>query len=36
MPDTTGENVMSTRQEMSPPYMLHRAPDVLNLFQNSE
>ena len=36
LPDTTGENAMSTRHEMSPPYMLHSAPEVLNLFQNSE
>ena len=36
LPETTGENAMSTRQEISPPYMLHSAPRVLNRFQNSE
>src|SRR6478736_3143500 len=36
LPETTGENVISTRHEINPPYMLHSAPDVLNRFQNSE
>ena len=35
-PDTTGENAMSTIAEISPPYMLHRAPRVVKPFQNSE
>ena len=36
LPDTTGEKMISTTQVISPPYMLHSAPRVLNRFQNSE
>ena len=35
-PDTAGEKMISTMQVINPPYMLHRAPRVLNLFQYSE
>ncbi len=36
LPDTAGENTISTMVEIRPPYMLHSAPRVLNRFQYSE
>ena len=36
LPDTTGEKMISVTQLISPPYMLHSAPRVLNRFQYSE
>ncbi len=36
LPETAGEKTISTRQLIRPPYMLHRAPQVLNRFQYSE
>ena len=36
VPDTAGEKMISTMQLISPPYMLHSAPLVLNRFQYSE
>src|ERR1700732_790488 len=35
-PDTAGEKTISTIVEISPPYMLHNAPLVLNRRQYSE
>src|SRR6185312_3741154 len=35
-PDTAGEKMISTIVEISPPYMLHSAPRVLNRSQYSE
>ena len=35
-PDTAGEKTISTIVEISPPYMLHSAPRVLNRCQYSE
>ena len=35
-PDTAGEKTISTIVEISPPYMLHSAPRVLNRDQYSE
>src|SRR4051794_14243842 len=34
-PETTGEKMISTMQVMSPPYIDHSAPWVVNRFQNS-
>ena len=35
-PETAGEKTISTSVEISPPYMLHSAPRVLNRGQYSE
>src|SRR3954469_20744682 len=36
LPDTTGEKTISVIAVIRPPYMLHRAPRVLNRAQKSE